>query len=115
MSNAIQTLLTETAYAKLLANGKASCESEEGLDHQPVVRLFVPGTGMSWLLSEIMPHEPTVAFGLCDLGQGFPELGYVSLDELTSLQRGGRPIVERDRSFIADWTVSEYASRARAW
>jgi hypothetical protein len=49
---------------------------------------------------------------LCDLGLGFPELGYVSLAEITAL-RGplGLP-VERDLHFIGTKTLSAYASEA---
>jgi hypothetical protein len=50
---------------------------------------------------------------LCDLGLGFPELGYVSLREITAL-RGplGLP-VERDMHFIAEKPLSAYADEAR--
>ncbi len=37
----------------------------------------------TYLLSEIYPADPTIAFGLCDLHIGFPELGDVDLMELT--------------------------------
>jgi hypothetical protein len=55
-----------------------------------------------------------IAFGLCDLGMGTPELGYVSMHELRDL-RGplGLPI-ERDMHFEADKTLSAYAGEARA-
>jgi hypothetical protein len=43
-----------------------------------------------------------LAFGLCDLGMGCPELGYVSVMELQSVRgKLGLP-VERDRHFEAD-------------
>ena len=57
------------------------------------VKLFNPQGRGSWYLSE---YDPTkrLAFGLCDLGE--PELGYVSMEELTSFRgRFGLPI-ERD-------------------
>lgn len=113
MQYQILQLIGSDNLKRLLANGQASCDSPEGIDHAPVVRLFVPGSGMQWLLSEIMPHEPEIAFGLCDLG--CPELGYVSLAELADLRRGGFPLVERDRSFVADKVVSAYAAEARGW
>ncbi|TIW22757.1 MAG: DUF2958 domain-containing protein, partial [Mesorhizobium sp.] len=54
-----------------------------------------------------------IAFGLCDLGLGCPEIGNVSLSELSAL-RGqlGLP-VERDLYFSADKPLSEYADEAR--
>ena len=52
-------------------------------------------------------------FGLCDLGLGYPELGYVSLTEITSVKgRLGLP-VERDLHFVADKPLSAYAEEAR--
>ena len=81
-------------------------------DFLPVVKLFTPGAGCTWLLTELDPDEPDVAFGLCDLGVGCPELGYVSLSELESVRgRLGLP-VERDRGFRATKTLSAYAAEA---
>ena len=58
--------------AQLLANGR---QTAEGLDHDPmpVVKLFSPYMGGTWLLTELDPEEPDIAFGLCDLGVGFPD------------------------------------------
>ena len=57
--------------------------------------------------------EERLFFGLCDLGQGFPELGYVSRDELEALSFPPFGLgIERDRYFSADKTLSEYASEA---
>ena len=54
-----------------------------------------------------------MAFGLCDLGLGEPELGYVHLAELAAVRgKLGLP-VERDLHFEADMTISTYAKEAR--
>ena len=50
-----------------------------------------------------------MAFGLCDLGLGFPELGYVDVNDLIKTL-GWR--LERDMHFTADKTLSEYATAA---
>ncbi|RDD95233.1 DUF2958 domain-containing protein [Acidovorax sp. BoFeN1] len=106
------TLITDEQRAQLLANGRRSIE-HDGFDPLPVVKLFTPNAGATWLLTEIDPDDPDRAFGLCDLGQGFPELGYVSLQELESLRgRWGLPI-ERDLYFRGDKPVSAYAREAR--
>jgi Protein of unknown function (DUF2958) len=83
-------------------------------DPFPVVKLFMPDAGATWLLTESDPDEPDRLFGLCDLGLGFPELGYVSLSEIKEI-RGhlGLP-VERDASFVANKPLSAYAEEARA-
>ena len=44
----------------------------------------------TWLLTEL-DEDGDQAFGLCDLGFGCPELGYVSLTEMRAVQvRGDR-------------------------
>ena len=67
---------------------------------------------MHLAVTELDP-DGEIAFGLCDLGMGCPELGYVSLNELAAV-RGqlGLP-VERDLHFEADKTVSAYADEGR--
>lgn len=105
-------LINDEQHAQLLANGRKSIENPD-FDPPPVVKLFTPNAGATWLLTEIDPDDHDRAFGLCDLGQGFPELGYVSLQELASLRgRWGLPI-ERDLYFTADRPISAYAREAR--
>ena len=111
-------LLTTAQREQLLANGRAQRQAvdagEDAIDFNPVVKLFTPDAGCTWLLTEIDPDDTDCAFGLCDLGLGFPELGYVSLGELQSVRgKLGLPI-ERDRSFDADKTLSAYAEEARS-
>ncbi len=96
----------------LLANGRESLE-KPGFDPAPLVKLFTPDAGASWLRTEIDPDNHDHAFGLCDLGMGMPELGWFSLDELAAVRgRLGLP-VERDLSFRADKRLSVYAREAR--
>ena len=54
--------------------------------------------------------EQGIAFGLCDLGQGFPELGYVDLQSL-SKDFGDR--LERDLHFRSTEKLSAYVNYAR--
>ena len=58
------------------------------------------------------PDASHIAFGLCDLGLGFPEFGDVSLTELGAV-RGilGLP-VEHDPGFAASKPLSAYAREA---
>jgi hypothetical protein len=63
-------------------------------------------------LTELDPEDPDLAFGLCDLGLGHPELGAVSISEIAGLRgRFGLP-VERDLHFRADKPLSVYAAEA---
>ena len=73
-------LITDTLRAQLLANGRRSLYND-AFDPPPTVKLFTPDAGVAWLLTEIDPDDYDHAFGLCDLGLGFPELSYVSLAE----------------------------------
>jgi len=105
-------LITDEQRVQLLANGCRSTETD-GFDPHPVVKLFTPGAGATWLLTEIAPDDEDRAFGLCDPGLGCPELGYVSLEELAGLRgRLGLP-VEQDLHFQGDKRLSAYAREAR--
>lgn len=105
-------LIPDELRAQLLANGQRSLENE-GFDPLPVVKLFTPDAGATWLLTEIDPDDHDHAFGLCDLGLGYPELGYVSLAELVTVRGGLGLPVERDVHFIAGKPISVYAREAR--
>lgn len=103
-----ETLLTDEDRIRLFANALA-----DERDHVPVVKLFTPDAGATWLFTECDPDEPDRLFGLCDLGLGYPELGYVSLAQIAELKgRLGLP-VERDMHFVAEKPLSSYAEDAR--
>ncbi|TFF37935.1 DUF2958 domain-containing protein [Mucilaginibacter psychrotolerans] len=102
-------LFTQTQYDQLIENGK---DMGEYKDHHPVVRLYITGTACTWLLTELCPDEPDIAFGLCDLGMGFPEIGYVSIQEITDAQ-GPFQRLERDLYFNGEYPISVYAEAAR--
>jgi hypothetical protein len=105
-------LITDEQRAQLLANGRQSLE-QENFDPAPVVKLFTPDAGATWLLTEIDPDDHDHAFGLCDLGLGYPELGWVSLAEIATVRgRLGLPI-ERDLHFAVQKRLSAYAREAR--
>lgn len=105
-------LITDEQRAQLLANGRQSMERDD-FDPLPVVKLFTPDASATWLLTEIDPEDHNHAFGLCDLGQGCPELGWVSLAELAAIRgKLGLPI-ERDQHFTATKSIGAYARDAR--
>lgn len=105
-------LILPVHHSEMLANSRESERTRDGSHFEPVVKLFTPDGNATWLISEIAPDGDTM-FGLCDLGMGSPELGYVSLAEITALRgKMGLP-VERDMHFKARGTMSEYAQLAR--
>ena len=106
-------LLLKSQEMKLWANSKASAANTIGdIDYFPVVKFFNPCGAGTWLISEM--DKDGLMFGLCDLGNGCPELGYVSFDELESIQLPFGLKIERDMYWEADKYLSEYASAARA-
>ncbi len=92
-------------------------EVQEGTikDHAPEVKLHTKyGKGI-WLLSELDATN-NIAFGLCDLGQGKPELSYVSITDLASIKHARLriPMIEYDKLFAAKYPMSVYLEAARA-
>lgn len=111
------SLLSNEQRAAMLENGRqnAALSARDGdtTDFMPVVKLFTPWTGATWLLTELDPDDPDIAFGLCDVGHGTPELGSVRLSDLDSLIGPGGLRVECDHYFVPDKTLQAYADDAR--
>ena len=109
-------LLTQAQRAALRANSTQRILNDEitveEFNPRPVVKLFHPLGGSTWLLTEL-DQDGDRLYGLCDLGMGEPELGYVSLRELESVVVRGLGI-ERDLHFTAARSLAGYASIARA-
>jgi len=111
--NAKQRALTKDQFQRMAQNHRRTSTGHlaPAEAHAPVVKYFAGGS-CTWLLTEIDP-ETGIAFGLCDLGQGFPELGYVSIPELCSLATlGPWKWVERDLHFSSDKSITEWAEIA---
>lgn len=108
-------LLTDAQRAALIDNGRRQAlvkGTDDEIDFWPVVKLFDPCGAATWLLTEIDPDDDSIAWGLCDLGMGFPEFGTVSLAELAAW-RGPLGIgIERDLHFKADKPISAYIKTA---
>jgi Protein of unknown function (DUF2958) len=102
-------LFTKEQEAQLLKHG---ADTSEDKDYPPVVKLFTPDAGATWLISEIDPRNPDIAFGLCDLGVGFAEMGCVSISELESVRGAIGLPVERDKGFEGKYPLSVYAEAA---
>jgi|SRR5580658_7210420 hypothetical protein len=100
-------LITPEIRARLLANGAMP----DGADHFPVVKLFYPCGAATWLITEMLPDDPSLMFGLADLGH--PEIGYISLSELQAFRGRFNVGIERDLHFVARFPLSVYADAAR--
>ena len=97
-------LITKPQMKELLKNGATHYD-----DHRPVVKLFTPDGAATWLIDSADPEDPDLLYGLCDLGFGAPELGFVRLTEIKAV-RGqlGLP-AERDLYFEPQLSLGEYA------
>ena len=88
-------LLTKIIKEKMVKNHN----SQDGTkDFKAILKLFDPTGASTWYLSELDP-ETNIAFGLCDLGVGCAELGFVSLNELSTLKVKMGLGIERDLYF----------------
>lgn len=86
-------LLTKTLQKQLPA-----LYSQEEVE-DPIVRahFFNPCGAANWWVTEgSTQDEDYIMFGLCDLGFGFPELGYVSMSEMQSVKGPLGIGIERD-------------------
>jgi hypothetical protein len=109
-------LLTKVLKTKLIDNHNANYKRMSNgntIDFEPVVKFFNPVGAATWLITELDP-DTNIMFGLCDLGLGFPEIGSVSLDELSEVKLSFGLGIERDLRWTAEKTLSEYADAARS-
>ena len=102
-------LIPKALRARMLANDR---NLPNDIDPIPVVKLFAPGGAATWLLTELDSNDQDRAFGLSDTG-GALKLGYLSLSEITSInKRLGHPL-KYDPSFAPQFRLSVYAAAAR--
>ncbi len=106
-------MLTEEVQARMVQNA-FEVQNEIARDHAPVVKLYTKYGKAVWLLSELDP-ENNIAFGLCDYGQGKPELSYVSISDLESIKNARLrvPMIEPDTLFVGKYPMSVYLEAAR--
>ena len=108
-------LLTQEIRRKLIDNGRAQAKvkgTKAEKDFWPVVKLFYPAGAATWLLTELDPEDPDIAWGLCDLGMGCAEFGTVRISELESFRGRFGLGIERDRFFEARAPISRYIDAA---
>ena len=83
-----------------------SVESDDK-DFPPPLRIYLPGTEPSLLISELNPECPDIAFGLCGLGIGIPRPRFSSILELLTIDACC------DFSFKSSYQLSVYAHAAK--
>lgn len=105
------TFLTELQRSQMLANGAVRAGAET-IDPFPVVKLRTPDAGAVWLLVSL-DAEGDQAYGLCDAGTGFPELGTVSLSALAGVHGPSGLRIVADPYFKPRQPLSAYLAQAQ--
>ena len=101
-------LFTDQQWETLVKNG------EEPLrDHVPVVRLVMPDSGDTWLLTHVDRNDPDDVLGLEDRGWG-ARFSLASIKKLERLHtwKGQTPI-QPDATFEGKYPLSVYAEAAK--
>ncbi|GAB3282820.1 DUF2958 domain-containing protein [Larkinella harenae] len=103
--------LTPRQTQQLIQNGR-----HHGQDHIPVYMFDIfaeNGCDLCWMLTELDPSDPDLGYGLCDLADGQPRMGHVSLSTMEAVARAlGKPVVT-DPLFDPSYPISVYAEAAR--
>jgi hypothetical protein len=74
---------------------------------------FDPNGRTTWLFTKISPAYSKIAYGLCDVGMGCPELGYMDDSSLAAVCIRHDLRLEIDRNFRATKFLSRYSAEAR--
>lgn len=109
------SLIPENLAEKLTRNG-----NYHGQDFVPLLKLdmwVVNGQSITWLISELDPHNPNRAYGLGSKWVGEVTEGYFDLDELEHAAEIFGLRIEPDEHFIPRHPLSVYreAAREQGW
>ena len=100
-------LWTKRQLEQLERNGR-----DRDTDHVPVVKWFHPAGSATWLITSVDPDDHSMAFGLADLGVGFPEVGWIHVPEIREFRGRFGLGIERDRHFEGKAPLTAYADAA---
>ncbi len=101
----------ELERERLIAAGRQGLADEELV---PLVRLFQPDGPAVWLIAELDAADPSLAYGLADLGLGTPEIGVFSLADIANMRGALNLPVERDLAFAPHANLADLARWATA-
>lgn len=115
MKDLTMTILSQDRD-QLIANGKKNPDTHTIRDNDfpPVVKLYSETSAATWLLSEIDAKNPDLAWGLCDVGDGKPQFGSISLKELEGRREALDVGVKRLDGWKANGNLSQYLAAAIA-
>ena len=104
------SFLSADQRARLLTNGALRTRGMP-VDAFPVVKLYTPDSSAVWLLTEL-DADGDLAYGLCDVGLGLPELGQIRLSDLAAMLGPHGLKISVDNGFVPRQTLSAYAADA---
>lgn len=104
------SFFTKAQFLKLCENGKS--QDPKG-DFPPVVKLHIPGTPCTWLISEMVCPVRNVAYGLYNFMGCIPTLGYIDIAELAKVNSLTYSTVEVDQNFEGKYPMSVYLAAAK--
>lgn len=91
---------------QLISNWHESRRNQD-FDPTPALKLFLPWAPVTWLVTEMNPHDPDSLFGLA-IFSGEAELGGFNLAELLALEGPADLRVEIDRYWRPRKTLNQY-------
>ncbi|MCB4859591.1 DUF2958 domain-containing protein [Sphingobium sp. PNB] len=92
--------LTDALKEELLTAGKRQAEADARAESCALpILTCLRLSGSSWLLASVCPDDPDMAYGLCHVAGGVPELGYIRLSELAGLRNSNGIGVFEDPMF----------------
>lgn len=114
--NPLLQLLYADQLKLLLTNGKSTLRhgyfGSPDVEREPVALLRC-SCGSCYLISEIDPTEPEIAYGLYEDAEGVPILDTVDLDALWDSSEGTDHVLARVAGFVPTGTIRDYVRLAR--
>ena len=104
--------LTKEQHDMLIQNGR-HIETYGDDDVMPVTKLFSSDGNQTYLLFAVDDCDHDLAYALCDLGVGTPEIGTIRLSKVANGQTSFGLSVEFDPNWKPTMSMHEYIEKAR--
>lgn len=85
------------------------------MDKVPAAKLYIPGTGITCLVTELCPARPTKGYALMDDGDGSVTFGEIDIDHIVSLAIDQANHVRRDPYFVGKYPIRTYLYAAKTY
>jgi len=102
-------LFSEPELVRLAQNFQSSTDK---MDHIPGAKLYIPMSGLTWLVTELNPNNPTKGFALIDDGNGVVTFDEIDIDDIIRLAVSKANHVKRDPYFSGKYPIRTYLNAA---